>query len=123
MTDFTELNEKPVHLFPSIDDLQQAIDPKSKYFAKIYLVSAFYQVPLLEETQPLATFFLPWGHHFFMRSPMGLAPGRDFACNEIDKAIKDIKDTPKCINNGFCEDKGTGPEALTVNVDKVLKSF
>ena len=63
------------------------------------------------------------GPSLLHESPYGPGPGRDFACNEMDKAIKDIKDTPKCINNGFCEDKGTGPEALTVNVDKVLKSF
>ena len=106
MTDFTELNEKPVRLFPSIDDLQQAIDPKSKYFAKIYLVSTFYQVPLHEETQPLATFFLPWGHHFFMRAPMGLALAEILPVMKLTKLSRTSKIHPNVLTMGFVKIKG-----------------
>ena len=71
MMDFTRLNrfiDRPVHPFPTTEMIQQAIHPASRYFAKVDLVSAYHQIPLVVEDQALTTFLLPWGRFFYMRA-------------------------------------------------------
>ena len=64
VTDYTQLNkhiDRPVHPFPTTEDVQRSIHPRSRYFAKIDLVSAYHQIPLDEQDQCLTTFLLPLG--------------------------------------------------------------
>ena len=52
--DFTMLNkqvERPVHPFPTTEDIQRSIDPNSRYFANIDLCSAYHQIPLDEGSE------------------------------------------------------------------------
>ena len=91
VTDYTQLNKqinRPVHPFPTTEDVQCSIHPRSRYFAKIDLVSAYHQIPLAEQDQSLTMFLLPWGCFFYTRVPMGLAPSGDFACYHTDEALK-----------------------------------
>merc|ERR1712082_39205 len=46
VTDYTHLNryiDRPVHPFPTTEDIQRSISAESRYFAKIDLVSAYHQ--------------------------------------------------------------------------------
>ena len=62
VTDFTRVNrfiDRPVHPFPTTEQIQQSIHPSSRYFAKVDMVSAYHQIPLAVEDQGLTTFLLP----------------------------------------------------------------
>ena len=124
--DFTHLKryiDRPVHPFPTTEDIQRNISAESRYFAKIDLVSAYHQVPLAEEDQALTTFLLPWGRFYYTRTPMGLAPSGDYACCLTDQALEKVKNVIKSVDDALCEDKGWGPYGLVGIVEEVLKAF
>ena len=64
VTDFTRLNfhvERPVHPFPSVDDIVKAIPPTAKFFAKMDAVHGYFQLALDDDSSYLTTFLLPSG--------------------------------------------------------------
>ena len=75
VTDYTKLNKyvrRPVHPFPSVKDIVQAIPVATQYIAKMDAVHGYFQLALDEESSKLTTFLLPSGRYCYLRAPMGL---------------------------------------------------
>ena len=102
VTDFTHLNRfirRPVHPFPSANDIMQRIPSTSTIFAKLDAVQGYHQVELDEDSRHLTTFLLPWGKYRYRRGPMGLKSTSDIFCAKSDRAIENIKDTQKIVDD------------------------
>ena len=59
VTDYTSINKfvkRPVHPFPAVIDILQAIPKESKIFAKVDAVHGYFQLALDEESSHLKTF-------------------------------------------------------------------
>ena len=66
VTDYTKLNSfvrRPVHPFPSVNDIVQAIPSSATIFAKFDAVNGYFQIALDEESSRLTTFLLPSGRY------------------------------------------------------------
>ena len=66
VTDFSYLNKfikRPVHPFPSANDIMQNIPAGSKCFTKLDALQGYHQVPLAEDCRHLTTFLLPMGKY------------------------------------------------------------
>ena len=66
VTDYTKLNsfvQRPVHPFPSVNDIVQAIPSSATIFAKFDAVNGYFQIALDEESSRLTTFLLPSGRY------------------------------------------------------------
>ena len=102
VTDFTYLNrfvKRPVHPFPSADDIIRNIPQGSRFFAKLDAVQGYHQVPLAPESRPLTTFLLPWGKFRYKRGPMGLKSTSDVFCDKSDKAIVGVPSAQKIVDD------------------------
>ena len=76
VVDFTQLNKyvrRPVHTFPSTQEILSGLDPESRVFAKLDATQGYHQVPLDEKSSKLTSFLLPSGRFRFLRAPMGLS--------------------------------------------------
>ena len=74
MTDYTKLNsfvQRPVHPFPSVNDIVQAIPSSAAIFAKYDAVNGYFQIAFDEESSKLTTFILPSGRYRYKRIPQG----------------------------------------------------
>ena len=83
VTDYTKLNsfvERPVHPFPSVIDILQAIPASANFFAKFDAVNGYFQIPLDEPSSRLTTFLLPSGRYRYLRIPQGLNASSDEWC-------------------------------------------
>ena len=102
VTDFQELNkylERPVHPFPSSQDIIQDILPDSRFFAKLDAVQGYFQVPLDEESADLTTFLLPDGKYRYKVAPMGIKPSSDVFCSKTDPAIEGLPWAAKIVDD------------------------
>ena len=102
VTDFQELNkylERPVHPFPSSQDIIQDIQPDSRFFAKLDAVQGYYQVPLDEKSADLTTFLLPDGKYRYKVAPMGIKPSSDVFCSKTDPAIEGLPWAAKIVDD------------------------
>ena len=83
VTDYVQLNkfvERPIHPFPSTQDIIQNIPADANVFAKMDAVHGYFQIPLDEESSKLTTFLLPSGRYRYLRAPMGLNASSDEWC-------------------------------------------
>jgi len=90
VTDYRRLNQvvdRPVHPFPSANDLIRKIHPDSKIFCKLDAIHGYFQIPLDEESSKLTTFLLPSGRYRYTRAPMGLKSSSDEFCQRTDEAF------------------------------------
>ena len=74
VVDYTHLNQyvrRPVHTFPSTQEIISGLDPGSKVFAKLDSTQGHHQVPLSEDSSKLTTFLLPSGRFRVLRAPHG----------------------------------------------------
>ena len=88
VTDYTKLNsfvERPVHPFPSVIDILQAIPASARVFAKFDAVNGYFQIPLDEPSSRLTTFLLPSGRYSYLRIPQGLNASSDEWCRRSDE--------------------------------------
>ena len=99
VTDFTGLNKfvkRPVHPFPTGQEILRGIQPSSKFFAKLDLIHGYFQVPLSEESRDYCTFLLPSGlntgsgRYRYCRGPMGLNATGDVFCCVTDEALRGL---------------------------------
>ena len=100
--DYTKLNKhvrRPVHTFPSTQEILSGIDPTSKVFAKLDATQGYHQVPLDEESSKLTTFLLPSGRFRFLRAPMGLSCSSDEFCRRSDKVIEGLPGIRKLVDD------------------------
>ena len=76
MIDFTSLNKyikRPVHSFPSTDQIQQAMRHDTRYMACVDFPSGYFQLKLDKESQGLTVFNTKFGSYLFLRAPQGLS--------------------------------------------------
>ena len=76
MIDFTSLNiyiDRPLHSFPSTDQIQQAIIHDTCFMACIDFPSGYIQLRLDKEFQPLTVFNTEFGRYLFLRALEGLS--------------------------------------------------
>jgi transposase InsO family protein len=102
VTDFTALNRhvvRPVHPFPSPQDVIRSISSTSKVFAKLDATSGYFQIPLDEESSRLTTFLLPSGRYRYTRAPMGLSSSSDEFCQRSDAAVRDLPGVIKIVDD------------------------
>ena len=88
MIDFTSLNkyiERPVHSFPSTDQIQQAIRHDTCFMACIDFPSGYFQLRLDKESQPLTVFNTEFGRYLFLRAPQGLSSSGDAFNSNTDR--------------------------------------
>ena len=102
VVDFTKLNKfvrRPVHTFPSTQEILSGLDPTSKVFAKLDATQGYHQVPLEESSSKLTTFLLPSGRFRFLRAPMGLSCSSDEFCRRSDQVIEGIPGVRKLVDD------------------------
>ena len=102
VTDFSYLNQfvkRPFHLFPSAQEIMQAIPAKSTVFEKLDAVWGYHQIPLDIESRKLTTFLLPSGQYRYARGPMGLSSTNDEWCFRSDFVISDIPGCNKIVDD------------------------
>ena len=102
MIDYTKLNKhirRPIHTFPSTQEILSGIDPDYKVFAKLDATQGYHQVPLDEDSSKLTTFLLPSGRFRFLRAPMGLSCSSDEFCRRSDKVIEGLPGIRKLVDD------------------------
>ena len=78
--DFTSLNKyiaRPVHSFPSTDQIQQAIRHDTRFIACVDFPSGYFQLCLDKESQGLTVFNMEFGRYLFLCAPQGLSSSGD----------------------------------------------
>ena len=86
--DFASLNkyiERPVHSFPSTDQIMQAIRHGTCFMACIGFPSGYLQLRLDKESQPLTVFNTEFGRYLFLRAPQGLSSSGDAFNSNTDR--------------------------------------
>ena len=120
--DYTRLNKyvkRPVHTFPSAQEILSGIDPDSKVFAKLDATQGYHQVPLDEESSKLTTFLLPSGRFRFQRAPMGLSCSSDEFCRRSDKIIEGLPGIRKLVDDILVQ--APDLETLNIRIDSLLR--
>ena len=120
--DYTCLNKyvrRPVHTFPSTQEILSSIDPDSKVFAKLDATQGYHQVPLENESSKLTTFLLPSGRFRFLRAPMGLSCSSDEFCRRSDKVVEGLQGVRKLVDDILIQ----APDMKTLRhrIDKLLQ--
>ena len=69
VTDYTKLNKyvkRPVHPFPSVQDIVQSIPAGSRFFAKMDAIHGYFQLSVEEESSKITTFLRPSGRYRYL---------------------------------------------------------
>jgi len=106
VTDYKSLNEfiqRPIHLFPSAEQIMKNIKPTSKIYCKLDAINSYYQVRLDSPSQLLTCFLLPWGRFCYTVAPMGLAPSSDEFCRRSDEVILGLDYAQKIVDDVLLE--------------------
>ena len=106
VTDFRQINQfidRPVHPFPSCQDIIRGIKHDSQWFLKFDAVHGYFQVPLDAESARLTTFLVESGRYRFLRAPMGLNPSSDHFCARTDAAFAGVRDLLKIVDDGLLQ--------------------
>ena len=93
VTDFTHINRfviRPVHPFPSVQDILQCIPAGTAFLAKMDAIHGYFQLALDEESSRLTTFLLPSGRYRYLRAPMGLSSSSDEWCRHSDTVLEGL---------------------------------
>eukprot|EP00095_Tigriopus_kingsejongensis_P001750 maker-scaffold183_size276960-snap-gene-0.11 protein:Tk01750 transcript:maker-scaffold183_size276960-snap-gene-0.11-mRNA-1 annotation:"PREDICTED: uncharacterized protein LOC100897181" len=85
--ELNQVNKRPVHPFPSAQDVMKAIDTSSKVFAKLDAVHGYFQIPLDEASSKLTAFLLPSVRYRYTGGPMGLKSSSDEFYCRTDAAL------------------------------------
>ena len=102
VVDYADLNkavERPVHVFPSSNEVVAGLDPSSKFFAKLDCTSGYHQVKLDEESSKLLTFLLPQGRFRPLVAPMGFCSSGDEFCRRSDEVIAGLVGVRKLVDD------------------------
>lgn len=75
---------------PTVESAFQHL-AKAKYFSVIDLNSAYFQIPLDEESKKYTSFVVPWAQYEFCYVPFGIANGSMVLTDLINKIFGDIK--------------------------------
>ena len=122
VVDYTKLNKyvrRPVHMFPSTQEILSGIDPSSKIFAKLDATQGYHQVPLDEDSSKLTTFLLPSGRFRFLLAPMGLSCSSDEFCRRSDKIIEGLQGVRKLVDDILVQ--APDIQTLQARINELLK--
>ncbi len=110
---------RPVHPFPTTEEILQQIEPTSQCFAKLDAVSGYFQIPLDEESSFLTTFLTPWGRYRYLRAPMGLSASSDEWCYRSDRALEGLPGVLKLVDDVLVQ--APDEEILRKRLNAVLR--
>ena len=102
VTDFTKINKfviRPVHPFPSVQDIVQCIPAGTAFFAKMDAIHGYFQLALDEESSRLTTFLLPSGRYRYLRAPMELSSSSDEWCRHSDTVLEGLPFARKIVDD------------------------
>ena len=102
VVDYTQLNKhvrRPIHTFPSTQEILAGLDPESRVFAKLDATQGYHQIPLEEESSKLTTFLLPSGRFRYLRAPMGLSCSSDEFCRRSDEVVEGLQGVRKLVDD------------------------
>ena len=108
VTDFRNVNKflkRPATPFTPSEQVRQNLDPNSKVYCTMDLVSGYHQVPLCEKDRDLTTFITPWGRFRYTCLPMGLSPSGDIFNIRTAQMIEGIPGVHKSIDDVLVEAK------------------
>ena len=93
-TDLRRLNQATVPYTYPVHKLDQILfscgQENLKYLTTIDLSSAFFQIPLDEESQDICTFVCSSGHYKYLRSPFGLMNLPAIFCRAVDTMFEGL---------------------------------
>ena len=120
--DYTCLNKyvrRPIHTFPSTQEILSGIDPDSTVFAKLDATQGYHQVPLDEDSSKLTTFLFRSGRFRFLRAPMGLSCSSNEFCRRSHKIVKGLQGVRKLVDDILVQ----APDLKTLqdHINKLLK--
>ena len=121
VTDYTKLNSfvrRPVHPFPSVNDIVQAIPSSATIFAKFDAVNGYFQIALDEESSRLTTFLLPSGRYRYKRIPQGLNASSDEWCRRSDVVIEGLPWARKLVDDIILW--ATNLEELSLRINEIV---
>ena len=102
VTDYTKLNRyvsKPVHPFPSVKEIVQAVPAGTQYFAKMDALHSYFQLAMDEPSSKITPFLLPSGRYRYLRAPMGLSLSSDEWCWHSDRANEGMPFAKKIVDD------------------------
>ena len=102
VTNYQRLNtfvKRPIHPFPTSNDIVSNIEHGSKFFCSLDMVKGYHQIELDDESSELTTFLLPYGRFKYRRAPMGLCSSSDEFCRRSDEAIQDLTGVQKIVDD------------------------
>ena len=122
VTDFSKLNDyvkRPIHPFPSVDDIKRKIPNGSTLFCKLDAVKGYWQVELDEASRDLTTFLTPFGRFRYRRAPMGLNSSSDEFCLRTDHVIENVPGSLKIVDDILIP---ATEENIDQRIEKVLSA-
>ena len=102
VTDFTHINRfviRPVHPFPSVQDIVQCKPAGTAFFSKMDPIHGYFQLALDEESSRLTTFLLPLGRYRYLRAQMGLSSSSDEWCRHSDTVLEGLPYARKIVDD------------------------
>ena len=102
VVDYTHLIKyirRPVHIFPSTQEILSGLDPESRVFAKLDAMQGYHQVPLEDDSSKLTTFLLPSGRFRFLRAPIYLSCSSNKFCRRSEKVIDGLPGVRKLVDD------------------------
>ena len=66
-------------------------------------MAGYHQLPLDDESSKLTTFLVESGRYRYTPAPMGLNPSSDHFCERTDRAIVNIEDLLKIVDDGLLQ--------------------
>ena len=106
VTDFRQLNKyliRPVHMFPSAQEIADSIQADSKFFCAMDALMGYFQIELSEEASMLTTFLVPWGRYRYIRAPMGCSASSDEWCQRSDMVVDGLEWAHKIVDDILIE--------------------
>ena len=106
VVDLSHLNKfikRPMHPFPTGNEIAASLNPTSKYFCKLDAVQSFYQVCLDDKSSLLTTFLLLCGHFRHLCAPMGCSLSSNKCCRQSNAAIDGVLGTKKLVDDILIE--------------------
>ena len=91
---------RPMHPFPSIQDIVQCIPAGTAFFAKMDAKHGYFQLALDEESPRLTMFLLPSGRRY-LRAPRGLSSPSYEWCRHSDTVLEGLPFAQKILSMTF----------------------
>ena len=102
VSDYMKLNRyvrRPVHPFPLVKEIVQALPARTKYFAKMDALHGYFQLVMDEQSSKITKFLLPSGRYRYLQAPMGLSSTSDKWCRHSDRVIEGMPFAKKIVDD------------------------